>query len=225
MQNLKAFLAVLLALTSGAVVLSQDFQENFNLDRRKLGPTGKSKYFVLMPGYQVVLADKSTTLSFTVLNQTKTVGRIVTRVVEEKEVSDGKVIEVARNFYAIDTATGDVFHFGEEVDAYENGKIVSHEGSWLAYKNGARPGLLMPGNPRVGMKYYQEIVPGVVMDRAEVLSLSKTVRTPAGEFRNCLQTEGTSKLDPNAVEFRIFAPGVGLVQFESLKLIRYGFHK
>jgi hypothetical protein len=222
---LKAFLAVLLALTSGAVVLSQDFQENFNLDRRKLGPTGKSKYFVLMPGYQVVLADKSTTLSFTVLNQTKTVGRIVTRVVEEKEVSDGKVIEVARNFYAIDTATGDVFHFGEEVDAYENGKIVSHEGSWLAYKNGARPGLLMPGNPRVGMKYYQEIVPGVVMDRAEVLSLSKTVRTPAGEFRNCLQTEGTSKLDPNAVEFRIFAPGVGLVQFESLKLIRYGFHK
>ncbi len=217
------FIAALLALSFGVSAPEQDYKEEFNIAARKLSPTGESRYFILMPGYQVVLADKSTTLTFKVLNQTKLIGKVETRVVEEKEVVDGEVTEVARNFLAIDPQTGDVFHFGEEVDAYEKGKIVSHDGSWLAYKNGAKPGLLMPGNPKIGMKYYQEIAPGVVMDRAEVISVSRTVRTPAGEFRNCLLTEGSSKLDPNAVEFRFYAPGIGLVQFESLKLVRYGY--
>lgn len=211
-----------LALFIGAA-LTQNWQEEFDLTSRKLSHTGKSSYFVLMPGYQIVLADKSTTLTFTVLNETKTIGRVVTRVVEEKEVSDGEVAEVARNFYAIDPQTGDVFHFGEAVDAYENGKIVGHDGSWLASQKGGKPGMLLPGKPKVGMKFYQEMVPGVIMDRAEVVSLSKTIKTPAGQFKNCLLTEGSSKLDPSAVEFRWYAPGIGLAQFETLKLVRYGF--
>lgn len=223
MQKSKLILIALLAL--GSVVLSQDFQENFNLAGRKLSHTGKSKYFVLMPGFEIVLASKDTKLTITVLNQTQTIGGVVTRVVEEKEEQEGKLAEVAKDFYAIDPATGDVFIFGEAVDTYENGKIVDHTGTWMAYKNGGKPGLAMPGNPKVGMRYYQEVSPGIVMDRAEVISLSKTVKTAAGEFRNCLQTEGSSKLDLSAVEFRIFAPRVGLVQFESLKLIRYGYKK
>lgn len=203
--------------------LAQEWQEEFNLAGRALGPTGKSAYFTLMPGYQIVLADKSTTLTFTVLNQTRTIGGVVTRVVEEKEVSDGAVAEVARNFLAIDAKTGDLFHFGEEVDTYENGKVVSHDGSWMAFQKGGKPGMLLPGSPKVGMKFYQELVPGVIMDRAEVVSLSKTIKTPAGQFKDCLLTEGSSKLDKSAVEFRWYAPGIGLVQFETLKLVRYGF--
>ncbi len=213
----------LLALGMGA--LAQDYQEEFNLDSRKLSDTGESKYFILKPGFQIVLASKDTTLTITVLAETRKIGAFMTRAVEEREVQDGELGEVARDFYAIDPATGDVFVFGEEVDTYEKGKIVNHDGTWVAYKNGGKPGLAMPGNPKVGMKYYQEVSPGIVMDRAEVISVSKTLKTQAAEFKNCMQTEGSSKLDPSAVEFRIFAPGVGLVQFESLRLVRYGYVK
>jgi hypothetical protein len=82
---------------------------------------------------------------------------VTTRIVEEREWKGGKLYEVARNFFAICPRTKDVFYFGEEVDFYKDDKITGHEGTWLAGKNGARAGLIMPGEPKVGMRYYQEI--------------------------------------------------------------------
>ena len=38
----------------------------------------------------------------------------------------------------------DVYYFGEDVDNYEDGIVVNHEGGWLAGRRGARPGFLMP---------------------------------------------------------------------------------
>jgi hypothetical protein len=71
-------------------------------------------------------------------------------------------------------------------------------------------------------KYHQEIAPGVALDRAEVVSLTETIRTPAGEFKNCLKTEETTPLEPGVREFKYYARGVGLVQDGALKLVRYG---
>ena len=82
----------------------------------------------------------------------------------------------------------------------------------------------MPGNPAVGMKYYQELAPGVAMDRAEVISISETVKVPAGEFKNCLKTEESSKIE-TPKEYKIYAPGIGLVQDQDMKLISYGYVK
>ena len=45
----------------------------------------------------------------------------------------------------------------------------------VAGKDGARFGILMPGEPLLGAKHYQEVAPGVAMDRAEILSLSHRV--------------------------------------------------
>ena len=207
---------------AGQSVALDDWQDEFKLSSRKLSDTGESKYFVLTPGFQIVLANADTTLTLKVLNETKTINNISTRVVEEKEEQNGAVSEIARNYYAMDSSTGDVFHFGEDIDTYENGTITSHTGSWMAYKNGSKPGMAMPGTPKIGMKFYQEIAPGIIMDRSEIVSLNENLSTKAGQFKGCLKTKDTSKLHADTLEYRLFAPKIGLAQFEDLKLVRYG---
>ena len=115
------------------------------------------------------------------------------------------------------------FYFGEEVDFYRNGKVVDHHGAWLVGENGARAGLAMSGNPRVDMKYYQEIAPGVAMDRAEVINLDDNLKTPADTFSKCLTTKEGTALNLFEVEFKTYAPGIGLIQDESLLLTKHGF--
>ncbi len=63
------------------------------------------------------------------------------------------------------------------------------------------------------------------MDRAEIISTSENKQTPAGSFTNCLKTEETDLLKPKEREFKLYAPGVGLLQDEDLVLTKYGFIK
>ena len=188
-----------------------------------LVPSGRNPYFILEPGFQLVLEGGNVRLAITVLNETKTVNGITTRVVEEKEWSNGQVIEVARNFFAICERTKDVFYFGEEVDMYQGGRLINHSGAWLAGENGARAGLIMPGQPKVGMKYYQEIAPHVAMDRAEIISVDDVLKTPAGSFSNCMKTKEGTALNLLEQEFKSYAPGIGLVQDANLLVTKYGF--
>lgn len=199
---------------------AQEFQDEFNLASRKLSSTGEAKYFVLIPGFQTVLGSSSTKLTITVLSETKLIGGITTRVVEEREEVGGALYEISRNYFAIDPATKDVFYFGEDVDFYKDGQVSNHNGSWLAYQGNNRPGLIMPGTPKVGMKYAQEVAPGVAMDRAEIINVSDTLSTPAGEFPGSLTTRETSALEP-VVEFKSYAPGIGLASDQDLRLQSY----
>lgn len=194
----------------------------FVIEKNELSVTGRNPYFILEPGYQSVFEGGRERLVITVLDETKMVDGVMTRVVEERETKDGKLVEVSRNYFAISPRSNDVFYFGEDVDIYKGGKIVNHKGAWLAGVNGARFGLMMPGEMRLQARYYQEIAPKVAMDRAEIVSLSETVKTPAGEFKNCLKVEETTPLEPGIKEYKYYAAGVGLVQDGSLKLVKYG---
>ncbi len=202
---------------------SSSWQEEFGLEKRALAPTGRNDFFILEPGFQLVLESATEKLAVTVLDEARVVDGVTTRVVEEKEWKNGEVIEISRNFFAIDEKTKDVFYFGEEVDMYKGGKVTSHDGAWLAGENGAKAGLIMPGKPKAGMKYYQEIARGVAMDRAEILKLDGRLDTPAGSFSNCLLAKEGSALNPLEMEFKTYAPSVGLLQDEKLLLTRYGF--
>ena len=224
--------AVLLALLAVAGCASQcekkavsgdGWLQEFGVEKRTLSTTGKNRYFVLEPGFQLVLEGEDEKVVVTVLDEIKQIGGIMTRVVEEREQKNGQLAEVSRNYFAICSDTGDVFYFGEEVDDYKDGKVVSHSGAWLAFEKGAKPGLIMPGAPSVGAKYYQEIAPGKALDRAEIVSLDETLKTPAGTFTGCLKTLETSGLSPNEREYKTYAPGIGLIQDQDLLLIRYGF--
>jgi hypothetical protein len=149
---------------------------------------------------------------------------VVTRVVEEREWKNGALYEVAKNYFALCEQTKDVYYFGEDVDYYKNGKVVKHDGTWHAGgKN--KPGLIMPGTPKLKMKYYQEIAPGIAMDRAEIVSLTENCKTPAGTFSKCMKVKETSALDLLASEYKYYAPGIGLIRDADLQLIKHGFVK
>jgi len=207
-------------LTLGGCLGASAWTSVFPVEPDELVSTGRNPYFILEPGYVLVLEGGNVRLTVTVLNETKKVDGVETRVVEERETKDGQVIEVARNFFAISKRSNDVFYFGEDVDMYKGGEVVNHSGTWLSGVNGAKFGLMMPGRMLLGARYYQEVAPNVAMDRATIVSVSETVETPAGVFRDCLKVKETTPLESFVTEYKYYAPGVGLVQDGALKLVK-----
>jgi hypothetical protein len=200
------------------------FQFVFEVDPSDWSATGRNDFFVLEPGYRLVFENerKTETLVITVLDETKLVDNVETRVVEERETAFGKLKEVSRNYFAISKRTNDVFYFGEDVDMYKDDAITSHEGSWKAGLELALFGLMMPGKPVVGAKWYQEQAPDVALDRSEVAALDKAFECSAGKFAKCLEIRETTPLEPDSKEKKLYAPGVGLVKDGSLRLVSYG---
>jgi hypothetical protein len=204
--------------------LQTSFLTDQPLENCNFASTGKNDYFILEPGYQVILEEEDgekLQLVMTVLNETKVVNGIETRIVEEKETEGGNLVEVSRNYFAMCKPTNNAIYFGEDVDMYEDGNVVSHEGAWLAGQNGSKAGMIMPGKVEVGLKYYQEIAPGVAEDRAEIVIVNDTLVTPAGTFSQVLKTEETNPLKPGEKEFKFYAPGIGLIQDEALQLVSH----
>lgn len=214
---------------SKAVDEKDDWIKSFQVAESDFVTTGRNRYWILEPGHRLVLKGKEgkteVVVEITVLNETKNVGGIETRIVEERESKNGKVVEVSRNYFAVDRKTSDIYYFGEDVDMYENGKVTSHDGAWLAGTDGAQYGLIMPAEPRLGFKHYQEIAPEVAMDRAEIVGVSETFKTPAGTFKDCLQVDETTPIEPGEHSLKVYAPGVGLVKDGAAKLVQYGFVK
>ena len=214
------------AFALALLVAAQPWTQTFPVDTKELVTEGESTYFILKPGYQSTFegkeGGKAAKLVITVLPETVTVASVATRVVEEREWQGGQLVEVSRNFFAMHPKTGDAYYFGEDVDMYKDGKVTSHEGAWQSGAAGARFGLMMPGLPLLKARFYQEMAPKIAMDRAEITGLGETATTPAGTFTNVLRTLETTPLEPLAKETKLYAPGVGLIQDGSLKLVRYG---
>jgi hypothetical protein len=158
-----------------------------------------------------------------VLERTGRVSGVPVTVVDVREYEDGELVEHTRDYYAQHT-DGSVRYMGEAVDDIEDGKVVGHEGQWLAGKGNAKPGVFMPADPKVGDAFQQERAPGVAEDRSEVVAVGLNVTTPAGRFDDCIKTKDFAPLDKNT-EFKYYCAGVGLVreQFPEgrLDLVRY----
>jgi hypothetical protein len=149
-------------------------------------------------------------LQITVLDETETVAGIDTQVVEEREWENDELIEVSRNFF-VQAPDGTVCYYGEEVDIYEDGVIVSHEGAWRAGEDDNLPGIMMPGSPAVGQIYAQESAPGIAEDTAEITAIGDTVTVPAGTFTDTITTVDTNPFDCSKDQ-KNFARTVGLIR-------------
>jgi hypothetical protein len=202
-----------------------DFTEEFFIEGCTFATTGETTFFVLEPGVELVLEGDEDGVEIeaimTVLDQTEMVNGVETRVVEERESEDGELVEVSRNFWAFCVETGSIFYFGEDVDDYEDGEIVGHEGAWRAGEDGAEPGIIIPGTFLIGSRYFQEIAPGVAMDRAEHTAMGLTVETEAGIFEDCAEILDSSPFDPGSEDRKVYCPGIGLVIDEDLELVEY----
>jgi hypothetical protein len=179
-------------------------------------------------------------LQITVLNATETFHfkgqNVTTRVVQEVEWADAnadgvidpdeELIEVSLNYFAQTAAgsvsPGTVCYFGENVDIYEDGEVVSHEGEWRADGRrglpGIAPGIFMPASPQPGMTFQQEVAPGVAEDQATIMRTG-TATLPDGTVVNTITVRDFNPLDGSRGT-KVYAEGVGLIQDGPLQLLR-----
>jgi hypothetical protein len=198
--------------------------------------TINNTYFPLPLGRQWVLTGheqgEPIGLKVTVTNHTETLHfgggtNVTTRVVEEAEWldedgdaikdADEDFLEVSLNYFAQAQDDGTVCYFGEEVDIYEGGLIVSHEGSWRADDPGNAPGIFMPGNPQPSMTFQQEFAPGVAEDEATILGFNK-IRTPYATFETALKVRDFNPLDGSRGT-KYYVADLGIVRDGPLDLV------
>ncbi|MBC7810732.1 MAG: hypothetical protein H7175_06270 [Burkholderiales bacterium] len=118
---------------------------------------------------------------------------------------DNRVQEVAIDWYA-QSDDGSVWYLGEDVFDYEDGVVISTEGTWLAGRDGPAA-MIMPGNPQVGDVYRPENSPGFVFEEVTVTSISAAVHGPLGIVEGAIVTEELHM--DGTLEDKIFAPGYG----------------
>ncbi|MDF1797815.1 MAG: hypothetical protein P1V81_01455 [Planctomycetota bacterium] len=146
----------------------------------------------------------------TVLPETRTIEGVECRVVRDTVELNGELIEDTWDYYA-QHADGSVWYFGELSFNYEDGYIADIEGSWITGVDDAKPGIVMQGAPSAGQVYRQEYLISEAEDAAQILSTSSSVVVPAGSFTGCVKTLDVVPLDPEAIESKYFARGVGFV--------------
>jgi hypothetical protein len=147
----------------------------------------------------------------TVSDRTKEIANGVTaRVVRDTVTEDGEIVEDTFDWYAQDKE-GNIWYLGENTAEFENGKLVTKEGSFEAGVDGALPGIIMPADPRDGMQYRQEYYKGEAEDNGEILSTDEMVQVPFGQYGKALLTKDTITIEPNVLEYKLYARGVGPV--------------
>jgi len=174
-------------------------------------------YYTLTPGtsytYQSETKDGIEKNILVVTNKTKQIMEVTTIEVWDRVWLNDQLIEETYDWYAQDKE-GNVWYFGEDAKEYANGVVVSTEGSWEAGVDGAKPGIIMKANPKIGDSYRQEYYKGEAEDMADVVSLGETVTVPFGTFKNCLKTRDWSKIDPTLNEYKYYSTDVAGVVLE-----------
>lgn len=180
-----------------------------------------NQYFPLVPGtiyhYRAQTSEGPQTGKAEVLSDTKTILGIAATTVHDQVFRDGELIEDTFDWYAQNKA-GDVWYMGEDTRELENGQVVSTEGSWEAGVGGAKPGIIMWGNPaaHIGEEYRQEFLAGVAEDFGKVAAVDQSVTVPFGSFTGCIRTEDRSTLEPGVLENKHYCPQIGIVLEETV---------
>ena len=175
------------------------------------GPDVDNPYFPLPVGRQWVYREGDQRVEVTVTDRTKLIANgVVARVVTDHVTRKGVPVELTEDYYAQDSK-GTVWYLGEDTTEYERGKPISKDGSFEAGVDGARAGIVMPAKPKVGMRYRQELYKGHAEDRAKVVSLRERVKVPLRRYRKTLMTLDYNPLEPDVLEAKFYARGVGLV--------------
>jgi hypothetical protein len=173
-------------------------------------------YWPMEPGRQWTYREideegKEVDVVVTVSTETKKIANGVTaRVVRDTVSENGKILEDTIDWYAQD-ADGNVWYMGENTAEFENGKVTTREGSWEAGVDGALAGVIMPADPKDDMKYRQEYYKGTAEDNGEVLSVEEQAEVPTGQYDDVVLTKDTIAIEPDVLEYKLYARGVGPV--------------
>jgi hypothetical protein len=173
-------------------------------------------YLPLVPGSRWLYEETTTegdveTITVEVLDESRTVMGVDTIVVHDVVAgSDGEIIEDTFDWYAQD-GEGNVWYFGEDTTSFDGG-TASKEGSWEAGRDGALPGIVMPASLEVSdVGYRQEYLSGQAEDMGQIIADHGSVQVPFGTFDDVIRTRDWTPLEPDVVEEKTYARGVGLV--------------
>lgn len=176
-----------------------------------------NEYFPLVPDtvytYEVETDEGDEEIVVEVLDSTRNVMGIDCVVVRDRVYLDGELVEDTHDWFAQDDE-GNVWYFGEEVDNYVDGTLEDHDGAWEAGVDGAVPGIQMLADPRVGDSYRQEYWEGEAEDLAEVIALEVEIELVTEDEFTTLMVREWNPLEEDSVEFKYYAPGIGLVREE-----------
>jgi hypothetical protein len=202
--------------TTGATAQAlPEGSEPFPLDPADFTTEIDNPYWPLKPGSHWVYRETNAEGDVqrddvTVTGRTKTIIGIEAVVVHDVVRQGGQVTEDTFDWYAQDSA-GNIWYLGEDTKEYENGKLKTTEGSWEAGVDGALAGVIVPASPMPGLTYREEYYKGHAEDGAEDLSLTAHADVPGGTFDDLLQTRNFSPLEPDLVEEKFYARGIGVV--------------
>jgi hypothetical protein len=185
-----------------------------DVDPANFGGPIDNPYMPLLPGsrwvYEGVSEDGLERIEVAVTDERRQVMGIDAVVVRDTVTLEGEVIEDTWDWFAQDRE-GNVWYLGEDTKEYESGQVTSTEGSWEAGVDGALAGIVMPASPEVGQAYRQEFYEGEAEDLAEVLSVDASETVDGQAYENLLVTEEWNPLDPDVVEEKSYAQGIGVV--------------
>lgn len=169
-------------------------------------------YFPLTPGLVRIYEAEDEMIEYTVTPDTKTILGVECIVIRDTVTIDGVIHEDTFDWYTQDKA-GNVWYFGElSLNYNEDGELEDIDGSWESGVEGAKPGIIMPASPMVGDFYRQEWYLGEAEDIGEVISITGTESAPGGSCAgNCVVTEDRVPLEPDALEHKYYAPGIGVI--------------
>jgi hypothetical protein len=194
--------------------------EDFDYDNFDRPTNIDNDWFPLQPGRQLVLEGSTFEggrrvahrVVLTVTDLTKVIDGIRVVVAWERDYAADELVETELAFFAQDN-DGNVWHFGQYPEEYENGEFVEAP-AWIAGVENARAGIAMKADPQEGApSYSQGWGPAVNWtDRAQVYRTDERTCVPVDCYEGVLVMEEFSREEPDAFQLKYYAPGVGNVR-------------
>lgn len=208
-------LGLVLAAAGGCVALGlRKDSYHPHIDPADFQSAVDNPYFPLVPGTTVKFIEKAGNETsenvIAVTHDTKEILGVKCLVVHDTVTQNGAPKEDTYDWYAQDKH-GTVWYFGEATKEFKAGGKVDTEGSWEAGVDGAQPGIIMPGQLKLGEPYRQEYYAGHAEDMGRVVALGDSVSVPFGSFTGCVRTEEWSMLE-SGTEKKWYCKGVGVVR-------------
>jgi hypothetical protein len=182
------------------------------IDPANFVTTIDNPYFPLQPGttfiYEGQMPDGLERDEFAVTHNTRVILGVTCVEVHDSVFTDGVLTEDTLDWFAQDR-DGNVWYFGENTHELEDGLISTISGTFMGGVNGDKPGIIMKAHPAVGDFYRQEFSLNNAEDFAQTLSVDEVVTVRFGTFNHCLKSQETTPLEPDLLEDKFYAPGVG----------------
>jgi hypothetical protein len=209
------------AATTGSAARQREVED---FDPRNFDRSAEidNEWFPLTPGTRFVYEGAAVEngkrvphrVVFTVTDLTKMINGVRAVVIADKDYSDGQLIESELTFFAQDRERN-VWHLGQYRETYDEMEFVGGR-VWLdGYLEGAKAGIMMPAEPRLGTPSYSEgyaPAPFNWTDRGRVYQVGQKTRVPVGSYDDVLVIEEFNQEEPNAFQLKYYARNVGIVR-------------